>query len=218
MHIFISGATGRNGRLALGNALSRGHTVTVLARDPSSLPPHPNLTIIKDVQTALSAPTTPSAILTTINQRRTTENPFSPLSPDSPPDLLASTAQVLLLAIASTPFGRPPKVIVNSLHGATDSFASLGWLFRCVLSRSTMNVTLRDHNNMDKLIRDSGVPFVLARPARLTNGPAKKVKVLPDNGQGCGWNAVISRASVAEWMVEAAETNDWDGRSPVLTN
>jgi putative NADH-flavin reductase len=47
MHIFISGATGRNGRIALDNALSRNHTVTVLTRNPSSLPSNPNLTIIQ---------------------------------------------------------------------------------------------------------------------------------------------------------------------------
>ncbi|RFU79454.1 N domain-containingdehydrogenase [Trichoderma arundinaceum] len=225
MHIFISGATGRNGRLALDEALSRGHTVTVLARNPSSLPSHPNLTVVKgtatslqDVQTALAAPTLPSAILTTINQRRTSENPFSPLSPDSPPDLLTSTAQILLSAIAATPFERPPKIVVNSLLGAGESFDSMSWPFRAVLSHSTMKLTIRDHNNMDKLIRDSGVPFVLARPARLTDGPAKGVKIWPDNGQGCGWNAAISRASVGEWMIRAAETNEWDGKSPVLTN
>ncbi|KAL7787767.1 hypothetical protein V8C37DRAFT_418832 [Trichoderma ceciliae] len=225
MHIFISGATGRNGRLALEHALSRGHTVTVLARDPASLPSHPNLTVIKgtpaslqDVQTALSAPTTPSAILTTINQRRTSENPFSPLSPDSAPDLLTSTAQILLAAIANTPFDRPPKIIINSLFGAGESFGNMSWPIRLVLSHSTMKITIKDHNNMDKLIRGSGVPFVFARPTRLTDGPAKTVKVWPDNGDGCGWNAVISRASVAEWMVRAAETNEWDSKSPVLTN
>lgn len=47
MHIFISGATGRNGHLILTEALSHNHTVTVLARNPSSLTPHPNLTIIQ---------------------------------------------------------------------------------------------------------------------------------------------------------------------------
>ncbi|KAM0251729.1 hypothetical protein ACHAQJ_008004 [Trichoderma viride] len=224
MHIFISGATGRNGRLVLADALSRNHTVTVLARDPSSLTPHPNLTIIKgtptslqDVQTALSTPTTPSAIITTINQRRTTENPFSPLSPDTPPDLLTSTAQILLSAIANTPFDRPPKIVVNSLLGARESMDSMLWPLRLVLNHSTMKIAIRDHNNMDKLIRDSGATFVFARPARLTEGPAEKARVWPDDGQGCGWNPAVSRASLAEWMVRAAETNEWDGRSPVLT-
>ncbi|EHK26608.1 uncharacterized protein TRIVIDRAFT_69527 [Trichoderma virens Gv29-8] len=225
MHIFISGATGRNGRLALDNALSRGHTITVLTRNPSSLPSNPNLTVIKgspsspqDVQTALSTPTPPSAILLTLNQRRTSENPFSPLSPDSPPDLLATTTSVLLAAIAATPFARPPKIIVNSLFGARDSWQNLSWPFRAVMSHSTMKIAVKDHNNMDTLIRDSGVPFVFARPARLTEGPAAEVKVWPDDGQGCGWNVVISRESLAAWMVRAAESDEWDGKSPVLTN
>ncbi|KAL7944634.1 hypothetical protein V8C42DRAFT_358341 [Trichoderma barbatum] len=225
MHIFISGATGRNGRIALDNALSRGHTVTVLARNQSSLPSHPNLTIIQGspsspqaVQAALSTPSPPSTIITTLNQRRTSENPFAPLSPDSPPDLLASTASVLLAAIAATPFVRPPKIIVNSLFGARDSWNSLSWPFRAVMSHSTMKIALKDHDKMDVLIRESGLPFVFARPARLTEGPAAKVKVWPDDGEGCGWNAVISRESLGAWMVRAAESDEWDGKSPVLTN
>ncbi|KAM0513089.1 hypothetical protein ACHAPE_008126 [Trichoderma viride] len=225
MHIFISGATGRNGRLILAEALSRNHTVTVLARDPSSLTPHPNLTIIQgtptslqDVQTALSSPSPPSAILTTLNQRRVSENPFSALSPDTPPDLLTSTATILLSAIANTSFGsNPPKIIVNSLYGARESMANMSFLFRAVLEHSTMKIAVRDHNNMDELIRKSGLPFVFARPARLTEGPAEAVRVWPDDGQGVGWNAAVSRASLAEWMVKAAEASEWDGKSPVLT-
>lgn len=108
--------------------------------------------------------------------------------------------------------------MVNSLHGAGDSWTSIAWPVRAVLSHSTMKITLRDHNNMDKLVRNSGVPFVLARPARLTDGPAKEVRVWPDNGDGCAWNAAMSRASLGEWMVRAAETDEWDGTSPVLTN
>ncbi|KAL6799233.1 hypothetical protein GGI42DRAFT_355578 [Trichoderma sp. SZMC 28013] len=225
MHIFISGATGRNGRLALDNALSRNHTVTVLTRNPSSLPPNPNLTIIKgspssqqDVQTALSTPTTPSTILITLNQRRTSDNPFAPLSPDSPPNLLASTTSVLLAAIAATPFAHPPKIIVNSIFGAHESWKNLGWAFRAVLSHSTMKFAVKDHNDMDTLIRESGVPFVFARAPRLTDGPAAKVKVWPDNGQGCGWNVTLSRESLGAWLITAAESDEWDGKSPVLTN
>ncbi|PNP40398.1 hypothetical protein TGAMA5MH_07725 [Trichoderma gamsii] len=224
MHIFISGATGRNGRLILAEALSRNHTVTVLARDPSSLTPHPNLTIIQgtptslqDVQTALSTPSPPSAILTTLNQRRVSENPFSALSPDTPPDLLTSTATILLSAIANTAFNKPPKIVVNSLYGARESMANMSFLFRAVLEHSTMKIAIKDHNSMDELIRKSGLPFVFARPARLTEGPAEAVRVWPDDGQGVGWNAAISRASLAQWMVKAAEASEWDGKSPVLT-
>jgi putative NADH-flavin reductase len=47
MHIYISGGSGRNGQLTIQSALSRGHTVTALVRNPSSLTPHPSLTIIQ---------------------------------------------------------------------------------------------------------------------------------------------------------------------------
>jgi hypothetical protein len=94
---------------------------------------------------------------------------------------------------------------------------SMSLPLRFVLTHSTMKIAIKDHNNMDKLIRDSGVTFVFARPARLTDGPAEKVRVWPDDGEGCGWNPSLSRASLVEWMVRAAETNEWDGKSPVLT-
>ncbi|UKZ73364.1 hypothetical protein TrVFT333_001010 [Trichoderma virens FT-333] len=194
MHIFISGATGRNGRLALDNALSRGHTITVLTRNPSSLPSNPNLTVIK------GSPSSPKTSPQTLpgpprhhNQRPPRRNCRNALRP-------------------------PPKIIVNSLFGARDSWQNLSWPFRAVMSHSTMKIAVKDHNNMDTLIRDSGVPFVFARPARLTEGPAAEVKVWPDDGQGCGWNVVISRESLAAWMVRAAESDEWDGKSPVLTN
>ncbi|KAL7810958.1 NAD(P)-binding protein [Trichoderma aethiopicum] len=243
MHIFVSGATGRNGRIVLSNALSRGHSVTVLARNPSSssLPSHPNLTIIQgtpfseqDVQKALTTPRSPDAIITTLNQRRTSDNPFSPLATDSPPDLLSSTTKVLLAALTSLlhqqkqqqqqhtqtqafPRGGP-KIIVNSLFGAHESWTSLFWPVRAIMCHSTMRFAIKDHNEMDRLIRESGFTFVLARPARLVEGPAGEVKVWPDDGKGCGWNAVISRESLGAWMVSAAEGDEWDGRSPVLTN
>lgn len=80
-----------------------------------------------------------------------------------------------------------------------------------------MKIAVKDHNRMDDLIRNSGLPFVFARPARLTEGPAEAVRVWPDDGRGVGWNAAISRDSLAEWMVKAAEASEWDGKSPVLT-
>lgn len=226
MHFYIAGATGRNGSIALQTALSHGHTVTILARNPASVAAHPNLTVIKgtvtsqqDVQTALSTPVKPEVVITAINPRRTTESPFSPLSPDSPVDLLESTARILLAAIRKV-FGSQdlPKIVVNSSLGVGSSWAYMPLPFKLIFRMSTMILTIRDHDNMDKLIRESGLPFVLARPARLTETPAKSVKVLPDNGKGLSWSAAIGRQDVGEWLVRAAESHEWDGRSPVLVN
>ncbi len=74
MHIFITGGSGRNGKLTIRAALSHGHTVTALIRNPSSFDlSHPNLTIVQgtptsqaSVEEALTNPTIPSAIITTL--------------------------------------------------------------------------------------------------------------------------------------------------------
>lgn len=228
MHFYIAGATGRNGSIALDTALANGHSVTILARNPASVKQqqHPNLTIIKgtvtsqkDVEAALSTPIKPQVVITTINPRRTSESPFAPLAPESPEDLLESTARILLGAIRNV-YGTHdlPKIVVNSSLGVGSSWSYMPLPFKLIFRMSTMILTIRDHNNMDKLIRESGLTFVLARPARLTETPSKGVTVLPDNGKGLSWSAAIGRQDVGEWLVRAAESHEWDGKSPVLVN
>ncbi|GJN75189.1 TrkA-N domain-containingdehydrogenase [Purpureocillium lilacinum] len=239
MHIYIAGATGRNGSLVLADALERGHTVTALARSPSSssLPlSHPRLTVVagtptsqSDVERALATPRRPDAVITALNPRRTSDSPFSPLRPggDSPPDLLPETARILLAAIArvfpsssarAATASPPPKLVVNSSFGVGSSWRAMTWPMKLIFSHGAMSVTLRGHNDMDALVRGSGLPFVLARPARLIEGAPSSVTALPDDGAGCGWNPVITRHSAARWLVQAAESDTWDGTSPVIVN
>ncbi|KAJ6441778.1 TrkA-N domain-containingdehydrogenase [Purpureocillium lavendulum] len=243
MHIYIAGASGRNGRLVLQEALERGHTVTALVRTPSSLPPHPNLTVISgtpasqaDVERGLVTPRPAAAVITALGARRTSDSPFAPLRPDdSPPDLLASTTRVLLAAIArvfsssesdggpdsktaSSSMPAPPKVVANSSFGAGSSWAAMTWPMKLIFSHGAMRLSLQGHNDMDGLVRGSGLPFVLARPARLVDGAPSAVRALPDKGHGCGWNPVITRHSAARWLVQAAESDQWDGIAPVIVN
>lgn len=80
-----------------------------------------------------------------------------------------------------------------------------------------MRATVLSHGVVDEIVRQSRLTFVLARPARLVEGDgATKLKVLSDNGKGSGWNPTTNRAALARWMVESAETDAWDGTSPVL--
>ncbi len=65
----------------------------------------------------------------------------------------------------------------------------------------------QDHERQEQIVRDSGLDWVIARPARLTNGPArkrfqKKIAIEPVPGS-------ISRADVADFLVEAAASDAW---------
>ncbi|KAF4953290.1 hypothetical protein FSARC_12430 [Fusarium sarcochroum] len=227
MHFFVIGGTGRNGSLAVQEALSSGHTVTALVRNPATakLPSNPNLTLVQgtptsesDITKALTTPRAPEAIITALAQVRTTESPFASLRPDTIPDFLAVSMRALLAAITKANLPSQPKIIVNSAQGAGTSWRSMNLPGKILFSHGSMGVGLKDHNEVDRLVRESGLPFVLSRPTMLTEGEAQTVKVWPDDGKGCAWMPKISRASVGKWLVDAAKSHEWDGTAPVLSN
>lgn len=247
--MLIIGGTGRNGSLIIQEALSRTHTITALVRDFSAtnLPQqHPNLTLIQgtptssaDIVRALKHPQMPQVIITTLAQRRVSSSPFASPHPETTPDFMSASMRALLAAVDDSMNAppnaidasnlllppppaqkkNPPKIIVNSTMGAGSSWAALNMPTKFIFRHSTMRIELADHNAVDALVRDSGLPFVLSRPCMLKDGLiAAEVKVFPDDGHGCAWMPSITRASVAKWFVEAAETSQWDGKAPVITN
>ncbi|KAF4446024.1 hypothetical protein FALBO_17122 [Fusarium albosuccineum] len=227
MHIFVIGGTGRNGSLAVHEALSRGHTVTALVRNPSTatLASHPSLTLIKgtptskaDIVAALTTTQPPQAIITTLSQARTSDSPFAPLRPDTTPDLLSASMRALLAAISEANLPTPPKLVINSSQGVGSSWRSMNLPTKAIFSHGTMALGLKDHDELDQIVRNSGLPFVSPRPCMLKEGDVKPVKVWPEDGKGCPWMPMITRGSVGKWLVDAAESNEWDGTAPVITN
>ncbi|CAF3446127.1 unnamed protein product [Fusarium graminearum] len=226
MHFLIIGATGRNGSLAVQEALSRGHTVTALVRNTTTakLPSHSNLTLVQGVPTsesditqALTIPQAPQVVITALAQVRVTESPFAALRPDTTPDFLAVSMKALIAAINNSNSPKP-KIVVNSSQGAGSSWSSMNLPGKMIFSHGSMGMGLKDHNVVDRLVRESGLVFVLSRPVMLAEGEAKPVKVWPDDGKGCAWMPKITRESVGKWLVDAAESSEWDGKSPVLSN
>lgn len=94
----------------------------------------------------------------------------------------------------------------------------MGWIMRLLFTYSTMSNAMDQHNAVDALVRESGLPFVMPRPGRLTDEKAADVADLGEDGKGLKMTSCISRDSVAKWMVSAAETTKFDGKSPVLVN
>jgi len=226
MHFLIIGATGRNGSLVVQEALSRGHTVTALVRNTNTkLSSHSNLTLVQgvptsesDIKKALTTPQSPQVIISTLAQVRVTESPFAALRPDTTPDFMAVSMTALINAINNTNLPTKPKVIVNSAQGAGSSWRSMNLPGKMLFSHGSMGIGLKDHNEVDRIVRESGLPFVLSRPVMLAEGEAKPVKVWPDDGKGCAWMPKITRESLGKWLVDAAETDEFNGKAPVLTN
>lgn len=234
MQILLLGATGRTGTPVLLEALSRGHSVTALVRNPASssldtLSPDQkaSLTLVKgsplhtdDVRRALAANHGADVVVSTLNARRSSDNPFAAPHPtDSPPRLMAdSVANVVAAASA----GEKPRVVVMSALGAGSSAPHTAWAMRALIHHSRMRAQYDDHDAVEAELRDARaegrVEFVLVRPTRLVDGDEGVAKVVDVSRKGAGvpLMATVSRGAVARFLVDAAEKGEWDGEAPII--
>ncbi len=115
------------------------------------------------------------------------------------------------------------KMVVLGTKGVGSSRANGGWVFNTVVDRSNLKITFDDHYEVQKVLeqeakRDPAFRWVDVRAVGLNNGDKKPVKEFGNDGKGSGMFNMISRKSVAGFMVDALERGQWDGQTPVISN
>jgi uncharacterized protein YbjT (DUF2867 family) len=202
MKISIIGASQGTGALAVKEALERGHAVTAFSRSPERLAfRNPQLTLragdFLNAGSVNGAVQGQDAVILTAsptNFKAFKENPnyFS-----------QGTGYVLE---AMQTYG-VKRLVVLSAFGVGETFAVSSFLLRRVLIPIFLAPAYADHERQEQLVRKSPVDWVLARPTRLTDGPARK-RYVKETSPKAVPNS-ISRADVAEFLVEAATTDKW---------
>ncbi|KAL5341958.1 TrkA-N domain dehydrogenase [Aspergillus crustosus] len=225
MRVLVIGGTGRCGKLVINDLLARGHEVTTLARNPSAVgPPRSNLTIIKGSPTSLSDLRSaftplPETIIVTLAATRVTDSPFA--APTSAPDFMSNCATHLLTAMKEFSVH---KIVFLQAFGVGDSWKNMHCVLQLFMKKSNLIYGYEDHGRVEKLIRDSGVNFVLVRPGRFVESKSvpgqreKEVRIWPNDGKGVPLMASVTRGSVAGFLVDVAVGKGWDGEAVVITN
>jgi uncharacterized protein YbjT (DUF2867 family) len=106
------------------------------------------------------------------------------------------------------------RLVVLSALGTGDSRPLLNPVVRALLAGWLLKVPFEDHERQEEQVRASGLDWVIARPGRLTNGTARRryvAKTTIDSVPGS-----ISRADVADYLVEACEVPKWVGHAVQL--
>ncbi|MFP4450251.1 MAG: NAD(P)-dependent oxidoreductase [Rhodosalinus sp.] len=108
----------------------------------------------------------------------------------------------------------PRRLLAVTGFGAGDSNAALSMLER-VPFRAIMGRAYDDKTRQEEAIRASALDWTIARPGILTNGPRTgRYKVLTEPSE---WrNGMIARADVAEFLLDAAQTESHLREAPVL--
>jgi len=162
MRIAVLGATGRTGRLLVGQALARGHQVTALARDPARL-----ADLAADGLRPVRADVTePSTVLTAIEGADVVVSALG-LARNQDPRVLTDGAALVA--------GAGPRLVWLGSLGLGATRGALGPLNGALLKRMLRH-EWEAKAVADRTVQDSGGTLVHAGP--LTNRPQPGAGVL----------------------------------------
>lgn len=210
--VLVLGASGGVGGFAVRFAAERGHHVTAVARGELAVPAGVSLLRGDVTQPDVidRAVRGQDVVLSALGiRRRNHQNPWSPLA--SPADFTEATARSLVAAMREH---RVPRVIAVSAAGVGESASGLNLMMRFMIRFTNVGANYRDLDRMEAVYRESGLDWCCVRPTGLKDGPATgSVASIPD----FPFNAWISRADVAKWMVDHLETDLSQARTPIIT-
>jgi putative NADH-flavin reductase len=209
MKILVVGASKGTGALCVKSALAKGHAVSAFSRDPAKLDiTHPALTKtpgdFHDLGSVRSAVAGQDAVIITAS-------PSSLGGMKEKPDYFSRGTKYCIEAMKEHGVRR---LVVLTAHGVGDSKPAASWLQRTLLIDALLKRFYQDHDVQERLTRESGLDFVIARPTRLTNGKAsgKYVRTM----EVVSVPSTISRADLADFLVEACESTTWVGKAVLL--
>jgi putative NADH-flavin reductase len=206
LRILIIGATGGTGRQLVRQALERGHQVTAFVRMPEKLEiAHASLRVMRgdvlDYASVESAMQDQNAVLSALGHKRFL----------GPTKILSEGTANILRAMKTC---RVRRFICESSLGVGNAVGLLGLPATLLFVPLVLPFYLWDRIRQEKLIEDSDVDWVIVRPPVLTNGTRKgSYRHGPDVGSYI-WPNRISRADVANFMLNQLNDDSYVGTAP----
>lgn len=211
MNITIFGGTGPAGLLVIERALHNGHMVTAFARTPSKIfIQHNNLKIVKGELTQ------PGKIDEAIKGADAVISLLGPKTNSK--GLLVSTGiKNIINSMRKNGTKRLIAAVSSSYRDANDKF-QFGFEFGVVMLRVLAGNILKDIVGMGKQIAESQLDWTVVRLPMLTNKPPKGKLNIGYTGDGKIKFFSLTRADLANFLVQQLDDNIYLHKAPVISN
>ncbi len=193
MRLIVFGASGGTGREIVKQGLERGHDVTAFVRNPAKLKlSHERLRVTRgdvlDAASVHAAMAGHDAALVAVGHRRY-------LGPSS------ILSQGTLNIVAAMKHHGVRRIVCETALGVGDSTGRLGLYYTLFVIPVILPFYWYDKGRQERIVRESDLEWVIVRPGQLTNGRKRgQYRHGPRVGNYL-WSVSISRADVADFML-----------------
>ena len=202
MNILVIGASQGTGALTVQKALEHGHNVTAFARSPQKLTlEHPKLKKLAgdfhQQASIMAAVKNHDAVIVTASS--TSLQGFK----ENPHYFSQGTGYV----VEAMKQAGVKRLVILSALGVGESRKLMNFIVAKIVIDYILRAPFADHERQEKLVMASGLDWVIARPGRLSNGPAtghyeKQAELIKVASS-------IARHDVADFLLEAATSDTW---------
>ncbi|HEY1742738.1 MAG TPA: SDR family oxidoreductase [Granulicella sp.] len=205
MKVLVFGATGKTGGLIVDRAVAKGHEVTVLVRDANKF-------TREGVRILTGDATKPNDVLKAVRGQEAVIDAIGGATPYKTTRLESTSVRNIIEAMQTEDVQR---LIVISMMGLGESRAQAPFWYKYLLMTTFLHGSTADKALMEGEVTTSGLDYLIARPPILKDEPPTgSVTVL---GSGAIGHA-ITRADLANFLVDQLEGNDHLGRAVTVVN
>ena len=221
MKLTVVAATGGIGRHVLEQALTAGHDVTAVVRNPRKMSSTvPTVTVdlaAADPSVLDSAVMGVDAVLSCLGPRSVSEAGIASQGTRAIVQAMRATGVRRIVVVSAAPIStvpspgrpRPPK------HDPGDGFLTRN--LASPLIKAVFRGPYADLALMEDVLRDSGLDWTVVRPPRLTNRPLTG-SYRTAYGQNLRGGIFVSRADVAHLMLRVLERPETIGQAIGIAN
>jgi len=210
MNVVIFGATGKTGRLLTERAVTDGHVVTALVRDPARLKaPRDSVRVVQgDVLD-------PAAVDRAIAGQQAVLVALGTAVRRGSPQVLPQGIRHILDAMER--HGVRRIVVLTAAGALHEPAGSLIGSVGLMLARAYLPRVYAEHRAMLEELRKRNLDWIAVRPVILTNGPyTGRYRVVAEGIPRRGYR--ISRADVADFMIRQLASDEFVRKMPAVAN
>jgi len=208
MKLIVFGATGSIGIQLITQALQQGHLVTAFTRNPEKLSSYhqTKLTIIKgdifnsaDVEKAVQQQ---DCVLCAIGD-------------GNKGTVRAAGTKNIISAMKKAGISR---LVCQTTLGLGESNGNLNFLWKYIMFGLLLKKAFRDHEIQEKYLLESGLDYTIVRPSAFMDGNITRNYKTGFDGRYKKLNLKITRADVADFMMQQIQSRDYIKRAVSISN